>query len=220
MSVKINPPIHTQPGPAGHSADGQPQRWRWYHGIAFYVIMQAMTFGLAGLVSGALGKQAERAGETIFSDVPYFKSLRQAKIAPPSWVFGPAWTINNASVIYGLLRTLNMARDTPGRKTYLALQAASWLDYALFSAAYFSLRSPINALALSMGMLGLTIASACVAFFKLKDTRVALSLATLCIWLIIACSAAIAQAAWNHDELYNVGPFLEPRPALVKKSVS
>ena len=195
----------------------KPPKWRWYHGVAFYFIIQAITFGLAGLVSVASGKRGKITSETFFGDVSYFRSLKQAKITPPSWAFGPAWTINNIAVLYGQLRVLNMPKDTAGRDEYLALQAASWLNYALFSAAYFSLRSPLNAAVLTLSMLGLTIASGFVAIFKLKDTKVALSLATLFLWLIIASTAAIAQVAWNRDELYKVGPFVEPNPALVKE---
>ena len=122
-------------------------------------------------------------------------------------------------MIWGTLRVLNKPAGTPGRNAYLALQAATWLDFVLFNAAYFSLRSPINALILTFVFFCLTIASGFVAIFRLKDTRVALSLGTLFIWLIVALSAAAAQALWNHDDLYDVGPFAEPVPALVRETV-
>lgn len=63
----------------------------------------------------------------------------------------------------------------------------------------------------------LTIASGMVALFRLKDTKVALSLATLFLWLIVALTAATFQALWNKDDFYQVGPFVEPMAALVKK---
>jgi len=191
-------------------------RWRWYHGVLFYVIVQALTFGLSGLTSVLSGNKGKNLSETIFGDVSYFNRLKQSIFAPPSWVFGPAWTINNISVILGTWRVLNMAKDTPGRNTFLALQGASWLNYVLFNAAYFSLRSPINAFVLTLSMFLLTIASVLVALFRLKDTRVALSLATLFIWLIIALTAASFQAAWNHDDFYDVGPFVKANKRLVK----
>ncbi len=199
---------------------GKPLRWRWYHGVIFYVLTQAVTFGLTGLVSIARGHKEKNARETFFGDVPYFKRLKQLKITPPSSAFGPVWTLNNISTIYGNLRALNLPEKTPGRSAYLQLQAASWLNYAIFNAAYFSLRSPINAMVLTLSMFGLTIASMLVSIFKLKDTRIALSLATLFLWLALASTVAVAQALWNRDDLYNVGPFTEPNPALVKKKVS
>ncbi|GAC1474961.1 MAG: hypothetical protein PVS3B1_24950 [Ktedonobacteraceae bacterium] len=195
-------------------------RWHWYHGLAFYLIVQGLTFGLSGLVSLASGNTGKDARETFFGDVTYFKQLKQARITPPSWAFGPAWTINNLSVIWGTLRVLNMPVGTPGRVSYLALQAATWVDFVIFNAAYFSLRSPINALILTFIFFCLTVASGFVAIFRLKDTRVALSLGTLFIWLVVALSAAAAQALWNHDDLYSAGPFAEPDPALVRPTVN
>lgn len=191
-------------------------RWRWYHGLAFYAIAQGLTFGLSGLVSLARGKGLR---EALFSDVAYFRDLKQVLITPPSGAFGPAWTINNISVLYGNLRALNMPDHTPGRNTYLALQVASWLNYVLFSAAYFSLRSPLNAFIITLTMFVLTVASGFVAIFRLKDTKIALSLATLFVWLIIALTVASFQVLWNHDEFYDLGPFVEVNPALEKKSV-
>ena len=190
--------------------------WHWYHGLAFYVVIQALTFGLSGLVSLATGYKGKNKRDLFFGDVSYFRRLKQAKITPPSWAFGPAWTLNNFSVIYGNLRVLNMAADTPGRNSYLALQAATWLDFVAFNAAYFILRSPINALVLTLLYLVLTVASVFVSIFRLKDTKVALSFATLMLWLIIASTAAVAQVLWNKDDLYQAGPFTKPIPTLVK----
>jgi tryptophan-rich sensory protein len=196
--------------------DEKQRRWRWYHGVLFYVIVQILTFGLSGLVNLARGRKIRSVGE-LLGDVAYFEELRQAVVAPPAWVFGPAWTINNLSVIWGTLRVLNRPEGSAGRRTYLALQAASWLDYVIFSAAYFGLRSPINALGLTLAMLGLTIASGLVALLRLRDSLVALSLATLFVWLLIASTAAIFQALWNHDAFYDRGPFTEPIAALLKR---
>ena len=150
------------------------QQWRWYHGIAFYVIVQVLTFGLSGLVSTIKGPAGKDLRENIFGNPAYFNELKQSIFAPPSWVFGPAWLVNNISVIWGTWRVLNKPKDTPGRSAFLALQGASWLNFVTFSAAYFSLRSPINALVLTFMMFVLTILSGFVAIFKLKDTAVAL----------------------------------------------
>lgn len=193
----------------------KPQPWRWYHGVIFYIFAQLLTFGLSAITGVATGQKIKSVRDT-FGDVSYFRNLKQSVFAPPSWVFGPAWTLNNISVIWGNLQVLNKPRDTPGRDTFLALQGVSWLNYVVFSAAYFSLRSPINAFVLTLSMFFLTILSGLVAIFQLKDSKVALSLATLTIWLMIALTAASFQAAWNYDELYHVGPLTEPVPALEK----
>jgi tryptophan-rich sensory protein len=192
-------------------------RWRWYHAAAFYAVVQILTFGLSGLVSLARGNKAQSLREATFGDVSYFERLKQVKITPPSWAFGPAWLVNNVLVIWGIWQVLNKPKQTPGRTAYLALQGVSWVDFILFNAAYFSLRSPLNAFVLTFVMFLLTIASGMVALFRLKDSKVALSLVTLFLWLIVALTAATFQALWNKDDFYQVGPFVEPRARLVKK---
>jgi tryptophan-rich sensory protein len=193
----------------------EQKQWRWYHGLLFYLLMQGLAFGLGTLVNGLSRRRAHSLNE-LFGDTAYFKSLKQAKITPPAWAFGPAWTINNISVIWGLLCVLQKPERTEGRTAYLQLQALSWLNYVVFNGAYFGLRSPINAFLLTLSMFILTILSGWVALFRLRDSRVALSLATLFLWLLIALSAASFQALWNHDDFYQVGPFTRPLPALVK----
>jgi hypothetical protein len=84
--------------------------------------------------------------------------------------------------------------------------------------AYFSLRSPINALVLTTIFFALTITSGVTALFGLKDTRVALSLATTFVWLLVALTAAMFQALWNRDDFYKVGPFAKPVEALMKRA--
>jgi tryptophan-rich sensory protein len=193
-----------------------PQRWRWYHGLAFYAIAQVLTFGLQGLVTFARSNGRKTFREALEFDRDFYTGQKQPKFAPPPWLFGPAWTINNISVIYGNLRVLNMPETTQGRDAYLKLQALSWLDYVIFTSACFGLRSNINGAIVTISMFGLTIASLFVSIFRLKDTRVALSLATLFTWLTLASALSATIALWNRDELYDLGPFAEPSPLLLK----
>lgn len=197
---------------------GITPRWRWYHGVAFYVIVQALTFGLSGLTSLVSGNRGKNLRDDFFGDVDYFRELKQSVFSPPTQVFAPAWTLNNISVIIGTWRVLNMPKNVTGRQAFLIAQAISWLNYTLFNAAYFSLRSPINAFILTLSMFVLTIVSGFIAIFRLRDTRVALSLATLFIWLLIALTAGGFQAAWNYDDLYHAGPFFKVNQKLLKQA--
>ncbi len=199
------------------SASAEPQQWHWYQGVAFWAIVQLLTFALSGLTNIVAGRKGKNLGETFFGDVSYFRALKQGIVAPPSWVFGPAWTINNFFAIWAGVRVLNKPQGTPGRSAFLALQAATWVEFVIFNAAYFGLRSPINALFLTLTFFAFTLASGFVALFRLKDTTVALLLSTLYIWLMIALTAAAFQALWNRDDFYKVGPFAQPIPALLKK---
>lgn len=197
-------------------AAAAPPRWHWYHGVIFFIIVEVTNFLLSGLVSSVRGNRSGLK-ETFFGDVPYFKRLKQSIFAPPSWVFGQVWTINNIFEIWGMLLALNKPKGTPGKSLYLTLQGLTWLNFVVFNVGYFSLRSPINALVLTFTFFVLTVASLFVAIFRLKDSRVALSLATTIVWLVIALTAALFQAAWNRDDLYKAGPFVKPARRLLKK---
>lgn len=197
--------------PAAHK-----RRWRWYHGVAFYLAMQIITFGLDGLVTMARAKGKKTFRESLEFDREFYKEQKQPKFAPPPGLFGPAWTINNISVIYGNLRALNLPKDTPGRDAYLKLQAASWVDYGIFTAACFGFRSNLNGAIVTISMFGLTIASMFVSIFRLKDTRIALSLATLFVWLTLASALSATITAWNGDSLYKLGPIARPKASQVK----
>lgn len=187
---------------------GERDRWRWYHALVFYAVVQLLSFGLARVAGGARGRR----------DRTYFRALTQTIVTPPAWVFGPAWTLNNLGALWGGLRALNTPPGTPGRDAYLALQAASWLDFALFNAAYFALRSPLNALALTLAYFSLTVASGLVAAFGLRDRKAAAALAPTFAWLLVALPAATGQALWNRDAYYGVGPLLPPNATLARRA--
>src|SRR5438132_8306447 len=197
-------------------AAATPRRWRWYHGVIFFIIVQVTNFLLSGLVSSVRGNRGSLR-EKFFGDVPYFKRLKQSIFAPPSWAFGPVWTINNISEVWGLLLALNKPKGTPGRRLYLTLQGLTWLNFVVFNAGYFSLRSPINALVLTFTFFLLTVARLFVAIFGLEDSRVALSLATTIMWLMSALTAALFQAAWNRDDQFKVWPFIKTFRSTLKK---
>ena len=79
---RTNQPLDIIPG---------QQQWRWYHGIAFYVIVQVLTFGLSGLVSTIKGPAGKDLRENIFGNPAYFNELE---------------TINFRSAIMGIWTSL------------------------------------------------------------------------------------------------------------------
>jgi len=187
-------------------------RWRWYHGVAFYLLVQAAGYILGNLVSAA--RRSPRQSPALWEQ--YFEELNQAAFAPPARAFVPVWAVNNVSAIWGLLRVLNQPPGAPGRDTFLRLQALSWLDLVVWNAAYFAVRSPVNGFVLTALLLALTLASIGVAVLRLRDTPAALSLATLCAWLLLATPLAWLQMRWNRDDLWHVGPWATPRLEWVK----
>src|SRR5689334_12241740 len=48
------------------------RRWRWYHAVLFYSMIQGLTFGLSGLVSLTRGNRGQSWREAFFGDVTYF----------------------------------------------------------------------------------------------------------------------------------------------------
>ncbi|HEU5014409.1 MAG TPA: TspO/MBR family protein [Roseiflexaceae bacterium] len=173
-----------------------PERYRWWHAVGF------------GLGANALSALSlKRQGQ----EEQFYEQQRQAPFAPPAWAFGPAWTINNMSVLWGNLRLLNLPEDTPHRQTLLWLQAASWAMYSTFSYVYFRKRSPILAFVWTAGMYALTIPSALLAW-KI-DRKIAWSFLTLLLWLSIATPTALYQMLYNPDPLFDSAPLIEPDEA-------
>lgn len=195
-------------------------RWRWYHGVAFYVGVQALSFGLSTLAQRLGGQNKPQLGESLTGNSDnndFYNRLRQPVFAPPDWSFAPVWVLNNVLCIWGGLRVLNMPKNTPGRSAFLSLQGIVWACFTVFSPLYFGMRSPINgAIDTNIGLVG-TIASMYVAVTRLKDSRAVLSQSTILPWLVIAGATATTVAAWNRDEFYDAEPFVEPTPDWIKQ---
>lgn len=62
----------------------------------------------------------------------------------------------------------------------------------------------------------LTIVSGLVRVLHLKDTKVALSLATLFLWLLMSLASATFHAAWVADDFNKTGTLLESKAELVR----
>lgn len=201
------------------SVSPPPHRsWRWSHGLLFLFVVQGAGVLLGRLSSGLPVVKDEDSRAEAADYLTFYRRQRQFVLAPPAQAFGPIWIVNNLAAIWGLLRVLNLPPQNDGRGAFLKLQAASWLDLMVFNAAAVAPRSNINALVLTSGYLALTVASLVVARFRLRDTKVALSLTPLSIWLLLATGVGIPQVLWNRDLLYRVGPFTAPHPRWLKGS--
>jgi translocator protein len=142
------------------------------YGVLFYILMS--------LVAGY--------SITLFVDIQaVYAALTLPTWAPPTWLFGVAWTINNILVIVGNIWTIH-APASHARTRLLQLQVASWVNYAVFNALSFGTGIPSFYFWPTLSMLLLTLASTYYA--RTLDTKngtyIAYTFTTLIVWLVIA----------------------------------
>ena len=142
-----------------------PQKYNFWHGLAWFALMNFLTFAW------------------VFTDVEYYNSLNKIAIAPPSWVFGVVWPLNNIFVIVGNIWTLNL-KSSPDRTKLLILQGFSWINYIVFSGLSFGTKIPAMFFWPTFTMLILTLAS--IYYARKIDLKISYTFVTLIIWLFIA----------------------------------
>jgi tryptophan-rich sensory protein len=183
--------------------------FEWWHGVLFYAGVQLLSWGIRSAARRANAAHSRRA------DRAFYKKEKLPVFAPPGVAFPIAWSINSASAIAGGLRVLNRRRHSAMRVRFLRLQAAAWLLFAAFNAAYFELRSPINAAAITLGYSCLTAVSIKIAL-AMRDRGTVIALLPTAAWLALANPVAITVAAWNRDEFWKIGPLVDPPKWLLK----
>jgi tryptophan-rich sensory protein len=173
-------------------------RYRWWHAAGFGLAANAV-YGLL------VGRRNEE---------PAYEGRKQAPFAPPTWVFTPAWAINNVSILWGDLALMNEPEDAPERDTLIALQAAWWGIYSTFGYVYLKKNSPILAAAWTASMLGVTVATTALSL-KTGRTRLAQAQVSSLAWLTLATAVAVYQARYNADPMFGYEPpaQLELHPA-------
>lgn len=102
-------------------------RFKWWYCVIIYVIANGIGF----LPAGFNGNEA------------FYNNFQQPALAPPDWMFAPAWFINNVTSLVALYIVVNKPVDTPGRKKVISLEVATWILYAVFTSLYFGLKSPV-----------------------------------------------------------------------------
>lgn len=115
--------------------DGQKRRGQWLAALAFGVV----TFGAAAL------------GAPVSKRKPWYRSLRKSAATPPDWVFGPVWTLLDASIAYSGWRTWR-APDSPERARALRLWGVQMALNASWSPLFFGAHRPKASAAVSMAL--------------------------------------------------------------------
>src|SRR5690606_9308159 len=134
-----------------------------------------------------------------------YRNQEQAPWAPPGWVFGPAWVINNFFLLSGLKWVLEN-RSIPDKKKFLWIQAGIWAIFFSFNWFYFKKKSTVMAAILTKS--DAVLALTAFLILKNKNKKIALTHLPLLIWTIYASSVADYQALKNPD------PFLKTKALL------
>ena len=121
-------------------------------------------------------------------------------LSPPDWAFAPAWGVLNVLTLWSNLRIANLPAATPGRRTALGLEGASWGLFSAFTGLYFGLRSPVLGAANTVAGLAATAAS--VAVTARLDRPAAWALAPRLAWLGLATYVSVAAARMNPDPFF------------------
>lgn len=152
------------------------------------VALATVVVSLLGALSTGVSKRRERR--------LYDKKLKQAPWAPPAWVFGPAWSVNNFFLLLAL-RQLLQRNDIPQKKKLLIQQAAIWLIFFSFGYVYFQKKSPLLAAVWTLADAVLAGSSFFSAFKRNKS--LGYKYLPLLGWTGYASTIAVYQALKNSD---------------------
>ena len=158
------------------------KKLKWWQ-VALISVAVSAIGGLSSMMSAKKEKKT------------YNKDLKQAAWAPPAWVFGPAWAVNNYFIIKALRRILE--RDMHEKRKLLLLQAGIWVIFFSFNYVYFRKKSPVLAAIWTMSDNILAIASLLVSMRS--DKKTALNYVPLALWTSYASTLAGYQALKNPD---------------------
>ena len=168
------------------------RKYKWWQAVAALVVVT---------VIGAM-----QSGSRQRTDKKYRQDNKQAPWAPPAWLFGPAWTINNIFLLWGLLKILNN-KQLKNRNTLLALQGGIWAIFLSFGYVYFRKGSPVLATIWTQTDAGLATASIISALRS--DKQLAIAYLPLFAWTWFASSLSAYQALNNPDPALHTPPLIE-----------
>jgi tryptophan-rich sensory protein len=113
----------------------------------------------------------------------WYASLVKPAFTPPNWAFGPVWTTLYVLMALSLWLVWNRTLKKPKTKPFAAFGIQLALN-ALWSVAFFGLRSPALGLAV-IAALWLSIAACILMFWKI-DRRASCLLLPYIAWVTIA----------------------------------
>jgi translocator protein len=160
------------------------QPFKRWHAVLIFIIANVLSIAPAGYN-----------GEEIF-----YNNFIQPPLAPPDWSFAPVWLFNNITSLIGLYIIANLPDKSRERTLFLYMEGISWLLFAIFTALYFGLKSPIlGAIDTALGL-----ASTVISFFAAYklNKKAAFYILPRLIWLILATYVSVYVACVNKDVFF------------------
>ena len=157
------------------------------------IVLVSVGVSLLGRLSGGKTKKAEQK--------LYNLKLDQAPWAPPAWIFGVAWPVNNIFILLALQKLLSR-EDIPEKKKLLILQAAIWTIFFSFGYVYFRKKSPVLAAVWTMADAALSISSFVLA--NKAGKKLSYYYVPLVVWTSYASTVAVYQALMNADPVLKI----------------
>ncbi|MBS1585036.1 MAG: tryptophan-rich sensory protein [Bacteroidetes bacterium] len=161
-------------------------KYKWWHGV---LALAAVT------IVGVL-----QSGRKTDTRKMYKRKNEQASWAPPAWLFGPAWTVNNIMLLWGLIRILN-DKSLSNRTLLLGLQGGIWGIYLSFGYVYFRKGSTI--LAEVWTQTDAILATASLVTAMRSNREIALAYLPLFVWTWYASSVSAYQVLKNPDPYFH-----------------
>ncbi len=121
---------------------------------------------------------------TVSAIPSWYAGLAKPALNPPSWVFGPVWTILYALMGVALFLLIKRGRQHPKWKIALSLFGAQLLANALWSVLFFGAHSPFMAL-INIVILWILIVGTIICFYRISKPAAYL-LAPYLIWVSFA----------------------------------
>lgn len=168
----------------------QSSRLKWWQCVIIYLVANGISFIPAGFNG----------------DEAFYNNFVQPVVAPLDWMFAPVWFINNVTSLIALYIIANLPTNTKNRKAIIRLEAATWVLYAIFTALYFGLKSPVLGAIDTFIALVLTA----ISFFITYGTsrKAAWLIAPRLAWLMLASYVSVWVALHNKDVFFIAGPFI------------
>jgi tryptophan-rich sensory protein len=141
-------------------------------------------------VAGLLG-----AVFTVQAIPSWYQTLQKPSFQPPSWVFGPVWTLLYTLMGIALYRIWILSEATPGREAALGVFAAQWFLNALWTPVFFGWKKTWVAFGVIVLMLAAIVGT--MVLFSNLDTTATWLLAPYVAWVSFAVALNFSIARLN-----------------------